>query len=254
MGGAQSTENVSSQTIRSLITVANTDVQGCKGTLSQTEIDNVGPGGQQVIAKSGTINFNEYATMDLNCVSNITNQSQVISDISQAATQMAKSIGQNLTAGFSDTQATNIADVLISNSINVANTSYQSCTASAYQAEQLNIQGSQTVYGTLNFTETTNVIAQCTLTSANTTEVQSKISSVLSQTAVAIEQNSLAIIAIAVIFVVILFFFFEFGLVELFNWKTLAVIGVFIIVYLIMAYELGIWPFRPKPAKEWTTS
>lgn len=254
MGGVQSTENISSQTIRSNIAVLNSSTQNCQGTISQTEIDNVGPGGKQIVGKGGLLEFKEGGTMDLNCVSNIVNESQVISDISQAATQMAKSIGQNLTAGFSDTKATNIAGVLIENAISVKNTTYQSCMVAGYQSEQLNIQGLEEVYGTISFSETTNVVANCTLNASNTTEAQSKISSALSQTAVAIEQNSLAIIAIAVIFVVILFFFFEFGIVELFNWKTLAVIGVFILVYIVIAYELGVWPFSPKPAKEWTTS
>lgn len=244
--GSSTTENISKQVIRTQIDVLDKTSQLCQGQLTQEEVANFS--GNVVISGHGSINFNETATMNFNCLSNVSNSSQIVSDLSQAGTQLAKSIAQNVTVGLSTQEAYNLSDEVISSGINITNASYQRCIMSAYQSEQLNVPGSLNItdYGTINFNETSTIVSSCTMSTNNVNSVSSSISQTISQTAVAIEQNALAILAIAIIFVVVLFFFFEFGVVELLNWKTLAVIAVFIIVYLVLSYYLGIWPFNAK--------
>lgn len=244
------TSNVGEQIIRSQINILNKNILKCSQTGFQHESITVGP--NSTFTNNGTINFNEVTTLDLNCLSTLVNSTDVVSQISQAATQVAKSISQNFSPGtWSEADANNFVYNYISGTINVTNTNYQSCVTTAMQSEQITIlPGANFVNGTsgvINFNETLNAAATCTLNASNSNQVTQNLSQTLSQIATAIVQNSLAILAIAILLIVIIFFLFDFGVANsLLNWKTLAVIFTFIIIYILLAYFIGFWPFDKK--------
>lgn len=245
-----STNNIGEQIIRSHISILNKQVLNCSQTGFQQESINVGP--NSTFTNQGQINFNELTTLDTTCLSNMINSTDVVSQISEAATQVAKSISQNFSPGtWSEADANNFAYNYINTGINITNANYQSCVTSAMQSEQINVAANSTFLnsttGVINFNESLNAAAFCTLNSSNNNQVTQNLSQTLSQIATAIVQNSLALLAIAAIIIVIVFFLFDFGVANsLLNWKTLAVIFTFIILYILLSYFIGFWPFDHK--------
>ena len=253
---SSTTSNIGEQIIKSQINVLNKNISKCTQTGFQQESINVGP--YSTFTNNGQINFSEVTTLDQTCLSNMINNTDVISDISEAATQVAKSVAQNFSPGtWSDANANNFVYNYIDTAINVTNVNYQKCLTTAMQSEQINVaQGATFVNsttGVINFSESLNAASACTLTSSNNNSVTQSLSQTLSQIATAIVQNSLAILAIAAILIVVVFFLFDFGVANsLLNWKTLAVIFTFIILYILLAYFIGFWPFDSKKNNQTT--
>lgn len=247
------TNNVSKQIVKSHIGVLNKNVLNCSQTGFLNESITVGP--NSTFTNLGQINFNEVTTLDLNCLATIVNSTDVVSQISQAATQVAKSVAQNFSPGtWSEADANNFAYNYINAGINVTNANYQKCVTAAMESEQITVGAGANFYngtsGVINFNETLNAAANCTLNASNSSQVTQDLAQTLSQIASAIVQNSLAIIAIACILIVVVFFLFDFGVADsLLNWKTLAVIFTFVIVYILLAYFIGFWPFDSKKSK-----
>ena len=246
---ASVSKNISDQMIRTQVGILNTTVQQCTSSTYQTEsITFNNPGVTNIY---GNINQREVYFLNMDCVADVVNSSKVVNDISQAATQTAKSIAQNLSAfTISEADAVNIAQSYIDVGVQVTSQTFQNCIGTAYQSESIVFNQSGTVnqYGTINQTETANAAFNCTLNATNSNSIANNLSQTTNQLASAIVENSLGIIALAVILCCIVFFLFDFGVAEsLLNWKTLLVIGGFIILFILLAYWLKIWPFH-RPA------
>lgn len=243
---ASVSENIASEIIRTQTNILNTTTQQCLSNSYQ--IENITFKGKGITNVYGNINQNEVYFLNMDCVADVVNSSAVTNQISQAAAQTAKSVAQNLSAfTIAEADATNIVNDYINVGVNVISQTYQGCIGTAYQSENIVFQGSGTVniYGTINQTETANNTFNCVLNATNKANVVNNASQTIDQLASAIVQNSFALIALAVILIVVVFFLFDFGVAEsLLNWKTLLVIGAFIIVFILLAYWLKIWPFH----------
>lgn len=247
MGGAYA-KNTIDEAAKIMTSVAIEASQSCQSVVTQSQ-------GLTIVAQKGahvTIGptaFSQVVSLNTQCLTEDTAQTDITSELDQAATQIAKAISQNFNLPGGGSTAENTAKLLaeLSNEINVSFT--QTCANIVNQAQNVNIVASDTgttvAVATLDFDQEVDAIINCVQNTSNVSQVKNTLTQTLTQEATAIVENAagLIIFIVAIVLVFLGFVIYQ-GEKAITNWKFLLTVAGIVLVFILLFYFLKIWPFN----------
>lgn len=203
----QLAENIVSETTDVMVNVINQAYSNCASASVQSETQTVsGNDGSTIIL--GKNDFYETASELVQCETTADFDSNISTEISQAAQQAAEDINASLDPFGGDEEAVNVTNITANLATTVVDTYNQSCTYATLQTQSQDVidnYDSTIIIGCTTFDEELDVMNQCILQATAVQDIQNELQQAVSQSA-SNKQSSLLltlILIVAVVFVIV---------------------------------------------------
>ncbi len=186
--GASIATNTANEIVNVSTAIVNTYSQSCSSSSTASQILKIS-GCSGVIVDN--VNQSLYTYISAACLQNDTTQSSIDTTIKQAAKQAAESVTQNFGMPSLSVSA-NISNEITNLAYNVSNAYTSNCIESIAATQDISCTDSKNVIiSGVAQTETAAQISSCILKTSTVNSVKSDLQQLISQTAVAKEENAL---------------------------------------------------------------
>jgi len=247
MGGLLS-KNVVNDVTNILVNTQTSLSQDCFAVVSQSNnitCTNIS-GGSVIINQTNNAGGPGLQQINVSCFQTTVNSTQVTNNLESTIENLSKQSAASLS--FSSIESQNLTELIRNLSTNIQTAISSKCAAQVSQANSLTCSGITVPSGSfvVNQSNYASLIFDCVQNDSNVITAQNKITTNIQQAADQVQQDLLRNLAIlgGVVAVIIALVIFgpELAGGGSFTIIIFLVIGL-IILYLILAYVYGIWPF-----------
>lgn len=249
MGGLVS-KNVVNDVTNVLVNVQTNLSQDCFAVVSQSNnisCVNVNTGGSFNINQTNNAGGPGLQQINVSCFQTTVNSTQVTNNLEETINNLSKQSAASLSA--SSVESDNLTSLIRNLSTNIQTSISSTCATQVSQANSLDCSGITVPQGdvVVNQANYTSLLFNCVQNTDNVITAQNKIITAIQQSADQVQQDLLRNLAILGGVIAVIIALVIFG-PELAGGGSFAII-IFLIVgliilYLILAYVYGIWPFN----------
>lgn len=241
--------NISNQMVNDSINIANTYTRNCSSQISSYQ--GISVTGCTAVIKN--VNFSNSQFVDSSCISSASTQANMQSDISQQLAQQARAIVQQF--GLSAAISNDISNVVTNLAQNITNVYTTKCVPQIQNNQGITCNNSNLTVDFVTFDGTQQSASACTTSDSAVNEAINKISSLVSQSAVAEQQNFFAGALGGLVFLIIVVSIFlkkkadsktEPGQTSAWFYivpVAIVLISIVIVIYCSLAQSKGWYPF-----------
>lgn len=243
-------KNVVDDVTNVLVNTQTSLSQNCFAVVSQSNnitCRNIASGGSIIINQTNNAGGPGLQQINVSCFQTTVNSTEVTNNLDETITNLSKQSAASLS--FSSIESDNLTSLIRNLSTNIQTSISSTCAVQVSQANALDCSGITVPEGdfVVNQANYTSLLFDCVQNQSNVTTAQNKIISAISQSADQVQQDLLRNLAILGGVVAVIIALVIFG-PELAGGGSFAII-IFLIVgliilYLILAYVYGIWPFN----------
>lgn len=247
MGNVKSSTIVN-DTVKDLTQVVNESTSSCVFTANEDQNLTIIANGANVTV--GTINFEEYASVDTSCIASTTVSNNITEELKEEIKQVTKAINQALDLNPGSTDASAVTNIVTQLATNIKNAYTGSCKDAFNQTESATIDasnGATVNVEVLNYSTTFDSVQDCVFTDKDVTSSSQQLQQTISQSATAEVESLLGpLLLIFLIIIIIVGVVLLGGAKGLTNPKFWYAIIAVVVVYLIIAFALKWPPFRNR--------
>lgn len=244
--GAAISNNVSNQIIDTSVQIANSYVDKCAATFSQTFNLSASMCTQNI----DKIVLDQSQIVNVACIQNTTTQSSMKSDIKAQILQQTIAAAQSLGLP-SLTDAQSAEDFAEKTSEDISTAVTQQCTSELNQAQNISCSaGANQKIGVIDIKGSQTTFSNCVSNSSNISQAKLDLANYISNTTNATEANSaVTFVIVALIILTFVGIFFLYTLDGPIGW---VIVGIFllivlgIIVYATVAFTDKLYPFNQR--------
>lgn len=196
--GAAISNNIANQMVNDSINIANTYTRNCSSQISSYQ--GISVTGCTAVIKN--VNFSNSQFVDSSCISSASTQTNMQSNISQQLSQQASAIVQQF--GLSAAVSNDISNVVTNLAQNITNVYTTKCVPQIQNNQGITCSDSNLTVDFVTFNGTQQSASACTTNDSTVNDAISKIASLVSQSAVAEQQNFFAGALGGVVFLIII--------------------------------------------------